>query len=225
MRVRRRPFPAPGLSGASAVDGAPVFTGPLTPDDNHGSTGAERSPALVGGGRCGDVRRLTARPGGTGELPPRNTHGAACDVTVRDVAPTVAGQTWSPEAGSRLYILSLPHMSTRTNHVAVRFSAEEFIQVRARARASHTPLATFLRQTSLGHVPRTKQLTEYADLVRALNQVGIALDAREGGDVERALAELRDVLARSERSVGTRPPVTPRCGRGRARANTHRTRS
>ena len=128
-------------------------------------------------------------------MPPRNTHEPPATsrcVTLR--RRLRARREVRRQAHDFITSLSLPHMSTRINHVAVRFSAEELTQVRARARASHAPLATYLRQTSLGHVPRTKQLTEYADLVRALNQVGIALDAREGGDVGRALAELRDVL-------------------------------
>jgi hypothetical protein len=96
----------------------------------------------------------------------------------------------------RLGLVGVPpnSMSSRTKRVVVRFSLEELVAVRARARALHLPLAEYLRDASLSRVPRAKRAEVYADLILALNQVGLALSVvpDEGGQV--ALRELRAVL-------------------------------
>lgn len=85
-------------------------------------------------------------------------------------------------------------MSGRTIRVVVRYTSGELAIVRARARASHLPLAEYLRDASLSRVPRSKRADGLADLILTLNQIGLALSAvpDDGGQV--ALHELRGVL-------------------------------
>jgi hypothetical protein len=85
-------------------------------------------------------------------------------------------------------------MSNRTNRVMVRFTSEELVTVRARARGLHVPLAEYLRDASLGRVTRAKRADGFADLILALNQIGLALTVVPGESSQVVLLELGAVL-------------------------------
>jgi hypothetical protein len=102
----------------------------------------------------------------------------------------------------RLRSLSLGDvMPMRTAHIVVRYSPAERSLLRDRAAAAHAPIARYIREASLGHTPLPKAITGTAELVRALNRVGLDLRRLvDGGDVatarqaEATLTELIDVL-------------------------------
>jgi hypothetical protein len=97
-------------------------------------------------------------------------------------------------------------MPKRTSRVAVRFTPEELASVRTRARTSHTPLASYVRQAALGHAPRAKQVSEYADLIHVLNRVGISLATLDGDEPAAILGELRTVLHAASGRMGYARP-------------------
>lgn len=84
-------------------------------------------------------------------------------------------------------------MSSRIERLVVRFSTEELLRVRARARASHSPVSVYIRNAALRHAPRVTRAGPYMDLVHALNRIGLSLNAptMEARDT---LVELRAVL-------------------------------
>ena len=85
-------------------------------------------------------------------------------------------------------------MSPRAKRLVVRFSTEEFMRVRTRARVSHASVAAYIRDAALRHAPRAPVAGPYADLIHALNQIGLSLNAVPTEEARATLAELQAVL-------------------------------
>jgi hypothetical protein len=85
-------------------------------------------------------------------------------------------------------------MSSRIERLVVRFSTEELLRVRARARASHSSVSGYIRNAALRRAPRVTDAGPFADLIQALNRVGLILNSVSANDGRETLVELQTVL-------------------------------
>ena len=80
-------------------------------------------------------------------------------------------------------------MNTRDCPQLVRYSESELSRVTERARASGRPVARYIREMSLGSVPRAHRAPTHDDLVRQLALVGNQLRRLAQAASEKQLPE------------------------------------